>query len=154
MVKESQKPMTCPICKAVELSPHWMAWTQQKVQRCPKCKGMWLDAKQLEEALGEVGVALRPPPGSRLVGRKCPNCRRRMVHFDYPGTFVGIEMCVLCPGIWLDKGEFKEVQTVRSYLRQADVVRKANEPKGFKGKLITTINVVLATLWESLLDPT
>lgn len=151
MVRERGKPMTCPTCKEAELSLHWMPWTQQKVQRCPKCKGTWLDAAQLKHALGEAGVDLRPPPGSRRVGRACPSCRRRMVHFDYPGTFVGLEMCLLCPGIWLEEGEFMEIQTVREYLRQADIVRKASEPKGFKGRLIFAIDVVLATLWENLL---
>ena len=89
---------------------------------CPKCKGLWFDADELEllnEAL-KLDAAL-PDMGSlsKAVttekGRKCPRCGKRMekVYMGEKPPIV-IDRCRNGHGLWFESGELG--QAIRQYL--------------------------------------
>lgn len=69
-----------------------------------------------------------------------------MYTFYYPRTFVAVDMCKKCPGIWLDEGEFSEITKVRSHLERSGVKKEPPEPTGIKGGLLTFVNNAIKSL--------
>jgi len=91
--------------------------TDVKIDRCPKCAGVWLDKGELEILQRELGKLLPPEQNFQERARellteverarearfKCPKCEGRLWHLRRQGIFY--EMCSQCSGIWFDAGE-------------------------------------------------
>jgi len=87
-----------------------------EVDRCPVCRGFWLDAHELGELeaaraseharRGTVDYAQR---ASEL---RCPVCARPLTAFNYRAHNVELDMCEDEHGYWLDAGEEREVLAV------------------------------------------
>lgn len=87
-----------------------------EVERCPSCRGVWLDAHELgeleakradeETRRGMVGYAQR---ASEL---RCPACGNAMTAFNYRGHHLELDTCDDEHGYWLDAGEDREVLAV------------------------------------------
>jgi Zn-finger nucleic acid-binding protein len=84
-----------------------------EVDRCPGCRGTWLDAGELDllgdlagVPSGELERSLQTAPMIRRDRRRCPCCRRRMqvvrLSGDQPSE---IDRCPRGDGLWLDRGE-------------------------------------------------
>ena len=69
-----------------------------------------------------------------------------MQAFNYPQTFVVIEMCRKCNGMWLDAGEVKEIKAVRKRMWQQSQLQEYAEIPGIKGKLIRFIDKTVDAL--------
>ena len=41
--------------------------------------------------------------------RVCPSCRMPLYEVDYDDSKIKVDLCNLCKGIWLDRGEFKQI---------------------------------------------
>lgn len=96
----------CPRCAvAMKLEDR----LEVEVDKCPKCKGIYFDADELDKLSG--GKALE---GSiftaRVLGKelKCPSCGADMHYVTVQG--VTIDQCSKCEGIWLDDGEMKKLR--------------------------------------------
>ena len=92
---------------------------------CPKCLGMWFDQDELRLAKDDADknmnwldidlwrdkLKFKVSQGNRM----CPVCRvgLRQVHYD--DSKVKIDFCKMCNGIWLDRGEFKQIM---NYLKR------------------------------------
>lgn len=86
------------------------------VDRCPNCRGLWLDAHELDELEAKhadettrratVDYARRPS------GLACPVCGRAMTAFNYRAHNVELDTCDDEHGYWLDAGEDREVLAV------------------------------------------
>jgi Zn-finger nucleic acid-binding protein len=92
-----------------------------KVDRCPSCRGLWLDAGELERiqvarerdnaavlsrmpALGFDAVALAEAKAARKLA--CPKCGDPLGRREYGFcSQVLIDVCPRCHGIWLDDRE-------------------------------------------------
>ncbi|MBU0476448.1 zf-TFIIB domain-containing protein [Patescibacteria group bacterium] len=108
--------MVCPICKRKLKSS---IFYNVEVDYCPKCLGVWFGQDELRLAKDErdnnLGwldidiwkdrIKFKIVPGIRL----CPNCRLPLYEVYYGGSKVIIDVCNLCQGIWLDRGEFKKL---------------------------------------------
>ena len=139
--------MKCPICKDRELERAQVEGYPVEVDYCSTCNGMWLHREELQQMLTSPALALHPPPGAALSRSRCPRCERAMRSFYYPRTFVTAEMCTRCHGIWLDKGEFQEIDTVRRFAKESGIGgEKGTSPKpsGIKGILLDFIDVNIA----------
>ena len=87
-----------------------------EIDYCPSCRGIWLDAGELEMLFGDAEAcdaflnAGGPAPASREKKRPCPLCDRSMDKFvtggDHPVT---LDRCPIGEGIWLDRGELETV---------------------------------------------
>lgn len=100
--------MNCPACKnpLVVIEHH-----QVEVDYCTACRGVWLDAGELELLSEMAGGPAAPPPSSRAAAghekpRRCPICLGPMEHRATGGADPVIwDQCGAGHGAWFDKGE-------------------------------------------------
>jgi Zn-finger nucleic acid-binding protein len=96
-----------------------------RVDRCPRCHGMWLDEGELEaiehtiyhttllEASSieteELAVAFAKHKADAPLS--CPRCQKGMTRREYGySSLVLIDTCPACMGIWLDGGEIDLIE--------------------------------------------
>jgi len=95
---------------------------------CPKCLGIWFEKDELRLAKDDVDKNLnwldidlwRDKSRFHVAygDKHCPICRAGLTQVHYDDSRVKIDFCKMCEGIWLDRGEFKQII---SYLkRKAD----------------------------------
>jgi Zn-finger nucleic acid-binding protein len=103
--------VNCPRCNVgLELEKY----KGIEVDRCPNCRGMWLDYHelgQLEDIAfdsdGLKGTMVYSPRTSELL---CPRCRQPMKAFEYRAYYdLELDFCPEEHGFWLDAGEEKRV---------------------------------------------
>jgi Zn-finger nucleic acid-binding protein len=122
--------MKCPRCDKQELAPRKVKGKDIALDICPKCKGVWFDRGELERAIPEAVNGLALPEDAERGSGECPRCWGTMYSFIYPGTFVQVDMCGRCNGLWLDAGEINEIRVVRKALKNAPRSRKPNDAGG------------------------
>lgn len=106
----------------------WEAYEGVAIDRCPECRGVWLDREELADILGAREVEFGPERREALrVAEErhlrapeavadeeplpCPKCRRTMEKNRYPYALsVVIDRCERGCGLWLDAGELDFVQ--------------------------------------------
>lgn len=104
--------MECPSCAGVSLAEESAGGIT--LDRCPNCRGIWLDSLELELLLkGKPEALLKSDEMFLAVGRSatatlhCPVCRgAQLIKLNSrlrPGTV--IDSCQVCFGTWLDAGE-------------------------------------------------
>jgi Zn-finger nucleic acid-binding protein len=90
-----------------------------EVDYCPECLGIWFDKDELamakdqkDEQLNWLDVDLWRDKGRfsvAQINRRCPVCRVPMVEVGYDHSKVKVDFCKHCQGVWLDRGEFKQI---------------------------------------------
>jgi len=116
--------MKCPNCRA-EL--HEKSYKGIDVDFCNNCRGMWLDADELDE-LEDKAFDEDDLKGSLMVSRstgnrRCPHCDSRLKKFQYRLYSLELEYCDNDHGYWLDAGEEKRVIELMKQ-REQDMERK------------------------------
>ena len=102
--------MNCPRCeKELKLEQY----KGIEVDRCPQCKGLWLDHPELDQ-LEDTVMDDDPAKGTMEYARResdilCPTCGEVMVTFNYHAYDLPIDFCPKEHGFWLDEGEEKRV---------------------------------------------
>lgn len=108
--------MLCPICKKY-LDRAILSGVE--VDYCPKCLGLWFEEEELRWAKDEKDRNLRwldidlwkdeeqfkIAPLQKL----CPWCRLPLYETNYGDSDIKVDVCNICHGIWLDRGEFKKI---------------------------------------------
>lgn len=106
----------CPICRVSLLST---ILCNVEVDYCPKCFGLWFEEEELRWAKDEKDKNLRwldidiwkdetkfkISYGIRI----CPSCRVPLYEVYYGKSGIIVDVCNLCHGIWLDRGEFVKI---------------------------------------------
>jgi len=114
-----------------------------EIDYCPRCLGLWFEEEELRWAkdykdrnlrwldvdLWKDSAKFRISPGQRL----CPHDRLPLYETEYGDSGVRVDLCNICKGVWLDRGEFEKIV---HYLRE-----KASEE---------TLNDYLKNLREEL----
>lgn len=90
-----------------------------EVDYCPRCLGIWFDQDELTHAKDEKDNQLnwvdfdiwrhKEKFEVHQSNRYCPVCRIPFVQMNYDDSKVKIDFCKHCQGIWLDRGEFKQI---------------------------------------------
>ncbi len=87
-----------------------------EVDYCPSCRGVWLDAGELELLFGDAAACAAflnaggPASASGEAKRSCPLCDRAMDKRATGGEHpVTLDRCPNGEGIWLDRGELAVV---------------------------------------------
>jgi uncharacterized protein len=92
---------------------------QIEVDYCPTCMGIWFEEDELRQAkdkrdeelnwldvdLWENKKDMRASKDNRL----CPSCRLPLYEISYGDSDIKVDICNICRGIWLDRGEFKKI---------------------------------------------
>ena len=77
----------------------------------------------------------RPSPTEENRNPMCPRCRISLNHYAYRHR--DLDMCPQCGGVWLDRGEFKDLT------RESDVYQSQSAPKEYvRGPLRDPIQYV------------
>ena len=109
--------MNCSICKKKKLLE--MILRNVSVDCCSECLGYWFEKDELRLAkdaedkninwldidLWEDTTRFKISPGQKL----CPSCSLPLYEVEYGDSRIKVDVCNLCLGTWLDKGEFKKI---------------------------------------------
>lgn len=90
-----------------------------EVDYCPECLGLWFDKDELTYAKDDKDKQLnwldfdiwrdKKKFSVMKINQRCPVCRIPFVEVAYDKSNVKIDFCKHCQGIWLDRGEFKQI---------------------------------------------
>lgn len=108
--------MVCPSCKK---KLEKIILHNVEVDYCPKCLGFWFEKDELRWAkdekdknliwmdidLWEDKTKFKISPGQKL----CPCCRLPLYEVNYGDSKIRVDICNICRGVWLDRGEFKKI---------------------------------------------
>lgn len=114
--------MKCPICN-IYLGNSVLA--NVEVDYCPRCYGLWFEEGELEAAKDEkdrnlrwLDIDLWKDPARFIIApqkKMCPKDRMPLYEVGYGDSNIKVDLCSLCHGVWLDRGEFKNIVV---YLRE------------------------------------
>jgi hypothetical protein len=90
-----------------------------EVDYCPRCLGIWFDKDELRLAkddkdrdLNWLDIDLwRDKTKFKVLqsSKFCPVCRVGLIEINYDESKTKIDFCKKCQGVWLDRGEFKQI---------------------------------------------
>ena len=120
--------MDCPACKNAMIT---LELAEVEVDYCTGCKGVWLDAGELEMLLGNDGKAKmlissfsKDTSGSEKP-KQCPICDKKMekiiVGQEKPTLL--IDRCSKSDGLWFDNGELNNI-IARAKLDEGNKIKK------------------------------
>lgn len=115
--------VNCPICTKVPLKKSIFYNTE--VDYCPRCLGLWFEQDELRQAKDEkdkdlnwLDIDLWKNEAKFKIsqGQKvCPGCFVPLHEVGYGDSQIKVDLCNVCKGIWLDRGEFKKIM---GYLKE------------------------------------
>lgn len=106
----------CPSCnqKLKEISFYGV-----RIDYCEHCKGIWFEKEELDrakdlkqETINWLDVDLWDKTEKFKMskkGRQCPECKLPLYEVNYDDSGIKVDVCSICEGVWLDKGEFNKV---------------------------------------------
>ncbi len=105
--------MDCPVCREPMIV---LELDEVEIDHCISCRGIWLDAGELELLLGDSAEkdnllsSFEEDKHTKEKGRKCPICLKRMVKvLCRADTNVLIDKCRRNDGLWFDEGELEDI---------------------------------------------
>ena len=108
--------MLCPVCKTKLKKA---IFYKVEVNYCPKCLGLWFDRDELREAKDEKDKDLKWLDIDLWQDKKkfqiskskklCPVCGVPLYEVSYGTSNIKVDVCNVCKGVWLDRGEFKKI---------------------------------------------
>lgn len=114
--------MQCPICK-IFLGKSLLSGVE--IDYCARCYGLWFEEGELENAKDEkdrnlrwLDIDLWKDPARFVISpqkKMCPKERMPLYEVRYGDSNIKVDLCNLCHGVWLDRGEFKNIVV---YLRE------------------------------------
>ena len=106
--------MNCPKCRKEEMVHE--TYENIEIDRCPVCKGMYLDRGELKALLakgqGNIADDLKFSPTSDImdgIEAFCFRCNKKMTAAKAPGD-LDVNLCENCGAIFLDQGELATLQ--------------------------------------------
>lgn len=131
--------MKCPYNDVELVKEIWEA--DVEVDRCPRCRGIWLDpgeleriqetqeidySQELQAPLNEEALAYNHERQLQEEAIACPKCGARMTKEEHGfNQWIVIDICPGCHGIWLDDGELEllEIYYEREHARHPEMTR-------------------------------
>ncbi len=154
--------MKCPNCKDKDLQK--TMFHNIEVDYCPFCLGIWFERDELRKAKDDkdndlqwLDIDLWENQSKFHVAnsiRVCPRCSVPLYEVSYGDSDVKVDVCNMCKGIFLNRGEFREII---GYLRKQEkdqilynyfnnIIEEAIEvfhgPEDFKKELLDFLAVL------------
>ncbi|MDI6591611.1 MAG: zf-TFIIB domain-containing protein [Patescibacteria group bacterium] len=147
--------MLCPLCK-IGLKEAILC--NIGVNYCPKCLGIWFEEEELRWAKDEkdknlnwLDIDLWKDKSKFRISKNqklCPVCNLPLYEVNYGDSEIKVDLCNLCQGIWLDRGEFKKIieylkekanyEVLNNYLK--NLLKEASEvftgPESFREEVL------------------
>jgi len=96
-----------------------------EIDYCPQCWGTWFEKDELRLAKDKKSDDLKWLDFDLWKDKRrfkiskswklCPDCRLPLYEINYGKSKIKVDVCNVCQGVWLDKGELKQIM---EYLRQ------------------------------------
>lgn len=109
--------MLCPTCKKIKLDQIILSGVE--ADYCPKCLGLWFEEEELRLAkdykdkdLAWLDIDLWQDEKKFIISQSqkiCPHDRLPLYETSYPDSNIKVDLCNICKGVWLDRGEFKKI---------------------------------------------
>jgi Zn-finger nucleic acid-binding protein len=120
--------MDCPVCKNAMIT---LELAEVEIDYCTGCKGVWLDAGELEMLLDDDGKAKKlihsfaQDASSREKARRCPICDKKMekIIVGHEKPTLLIDRCSKGDGLWFDSGELNGI-IARAKLDEGNKIKK------------------------------
>lgn len=121
-----------------------------EIDRCPTCRGVWLDHGELKKAqenlthdhsdrLGRIGSIAQAYELARQraeIPGSCPECGSELHHEEYGYcSQILVDRCSNCLGIWLDDGELQSLEAFFEKEAKVGAGAEAETRKGFWASL-------------------
>jgi Zn-finger nucleic acid-binding protein len=137
----------CPLCQEeLEKTIFYGA----EIDYCPKCLGLWFEEDELrlakdkkDEELNWLDIDLWREKRKFRISRNlkpCPFCRLPLYEINYGKSNVKVDLCSLCSGIWLERGEFKRIIEYLKEQKDYEVLNNFNKR-------------VIKEFWEIFIGP-
>lgn len=139
----------CPKCRTPRLVEKRLSDRVTLIDVCPVCRGGWFDARELAAVLSVAIDDFRPSADAERTARICPRCGIPLARIHYPETRVEVDACVDCRGLWLDRGEFREIHRVRARLVKRQPAEAESEPpRNFREAVLRFVDRMLVRLHD------
>ena len=120
--------MDCPVCKNVMVT---LELAESEVDYCTGCKGVWLDAGELEMLLDDDGKAkilidsFSKDTSTAEKPKQCPICDKNMekIIVGNEKSTLLIDRCPKGDGLWFDSGELNSI-IARAKLDEGNRIKK------------------------------
>ncbi len=130
--------MKCPKCSS-ELKTK--KYKGIEVDYCNSCKGMWLDAEELDEledkAFDKDNLKGTLIFQDTIVDHPCPHCGSNLKQFKYRLHDMLLEYCENQHGYWLDEGEEKRILELMKDRKKA--MQRKSDAEDDWGKTLQTL---------------
>ena len=108
--------MNCPYHKA---KLEKAIFNKIEVDYCPVCLGMFFNENELRLAKDEkdqdlqwLDIDLWQDKTKLKISKAnllCPECQVLLYEVGYGDSKIKVDICTVCKGVWLDRGEFKNI---------------------------------------------
>lgn len=108
--------MICPNCKT---KLEKTIFYKVEIDYCPFCLGMFFEEDELRQAKDEKDKSLcwedvdlwekKEKFKFSSSQKLCPKCEIPLYEVEYDISGIKVDVCNLCHGIWLDRGEFRKI---------------------------------------------
>jgi Zn-finger nucleic acid-binding protein len=120
--------MDCPVCKIGMIT---LELSEVEIDYCTGCKGVWLDAGELEMLLDDEGKAQKlissfsKGPSGNETPKQCPICDKKMekIIVGHEKPMLLIDRCTKGDGLWFDSGELNDI-IARAKLDEGNRIKK------------------------------
>jgi Zn-finger nucleic acid-binding protein len=105
-----QTALMTPVCPKCDIGLFILRLESVEVDYCDRCRGVWLDAGELEQ-LADISLPdFQRQVGTVSPGRKhlCPRCDARMEEITSPGNLT-LDKCPRGHGLWFDTDELQQL---------------------------------------------
>ena len=99
-----------PVCPKCDTALFILRFKSVEVDYCDQCRGVWLDAGELEQIAGGTLPGFQQQVGSIPPGKKhlCPRCDTPLHEITAPGDLT-LDRCPKGHGLWFDATELEQL---------------------------------------------
>lgn len=99
-----------PVCPKCDTALFSLTFQSVEVDYCDSCRGVWLDAGELEELGGPTLSLLQLPADNLPAGKKhlCPRCDAALHEVRAPSNLT-LDRCPQGHGLWFDAKELPQL---------------------------------------------
>ena len=99
-----------PVCPKCDTGLFILKSKSVEVDYCENCRGVWLDAGELEQLAGSPFPDFQRQLGTIPPGKKhlCPRCDAPLAEISAPGNLT-LDKCLNGHGLWLDADELQQL---------------------------------------------
>jgi len=144
--------MRCPRCEHTILIDQPADDPDTIVLRCKTCGGFWFATGALTSVLAVAAKRLKVLDTAEDTDLVCPECLKPLYRSTYPQTYVQVDMCRRCDGLWLDAGELNEIKAVRQHLAETGRLSMFASGPGVRAALLRLIDATISSAFGDTAD--